>query len=307
MRIFVTGATGFIGSAIVQELIGAGYKVLGLSRNDVSAKALAKLKVEAHQGDLKDTNSLAAGAKACDGVIHTAFLQDFSDMAGNSETDRRAVEAMGVALAGSNRPFVIASPAAVVMPGKPATEDAAGSPQGLGAARVPSEEAMIALASKGVRTSIVRLSSAVHDREKQGLVSMMISLAKEKGVSAYANDGLNRWATVHRLDAAHLFRLALEKGSAGARYHAVGEEGVSLRDIARSIAQHLHLPIVAKSSQEVAEYFGWLAHFVGADLPASSVQTQKLLGWRPTHPGLLADLDRASAFEDSKGKMLAHG
>jgi nucleoside-diphosphate-sugar epimerase len=305
MRVFVTGATGFIGSAIVQELIGAGHKVLGLSRNDDSAKALAKLKVEAHQGDLKDTDSLAAGAKACDGVIHTAFLQDFSDMAGNSETDKRAVEAMGAALAGSNRPFVIASPTAVVMPGKPATEDTAGSLQALGAGRVPSEEAMIGLASKGVRTSIVRLPPAVHDREKQGLISMMIPLAKEKGVSAYVNDGLNRWAAVHRLDAARLFRLALEKGSAGARYHAVGEEGVPLRDIAKNIGQHLNLPIVGKTSQEAAEHFGWLAYFVGADLPASSAQTQKLLGWRPTHPGLLVDLDRASAFEDSKSKILA--
>jgi nucleoside-diphosphate-sugar epimerase len=306
MRIFVTGATGFIGSAIVQELIGAGHKVLGLSHNDASAKALANLKVEAHQGDLKDTDSLAAGTRACDGVIHTAFLQDFSDMAGNSETDKRAVEAIGAALAGSNRPFVIASPIAVVIPGTLATEDTPGSPKSLGAIRVPSEEAVIALASKGVRTSIVRLSPAVHDREKQGLVAMLIALSKEKGVSAYVNDGLNRWPAVHRLDAAHLFVLALEKGSAGARYHAVGEEGVSLRDIAKNIAQHLHLPSAAQSPDEAAKHFGWLASFVGADLPASSTKTQKLLGWRPKHPGLLADLDQASAFDDSKGKMLAH-
>jgi len=166
-------------------------------------------------------------------------------MAGNSETDKRAVEAMGTALAGSNRPFVIASPTAVVIPGKLATEGTAGSPQALGAGRVPSEEAMITLASEGVRTSIVRLPPAVHDREKQGLISIMIHLAKEKGVSAYVNDGLNRWAAVHRLDAAHLFRLALEKGSAGARYHAVGEEGVPLRDIAENIGQHLNLPVIA--------------------------------------------------------------
>jgi nucleoside-diphosphate-sugar epimerase len=294
MRIFVTGATGFIGSAIVQELIDAGHKVLCLARNEASARALDKLKVEIHRGDLKDTDRLAAGANACDGVIHTAFLQDFSDMAGNSETDRRAIEAMGAALAGSNRPFVIASPTAVVVPGKPATEDTAGSPQALGAVRVPSEEAMIALATKGVRTSIVRLLPAVHDQNKQGLVSLLIPLAKEKGISAYVHNGLNRWAAVHRLDAAHLFTLALEKGKPGARYHAVGEEGIPLRNIATNIGQHLDVPVLTQSSSEAEQHFGWLAYFVGADLPASSAKTRELLDWQPTHPGLLADLDRAS-------------
>lgn len=299
MRVFVTGATGFVGSAIVQELIRAGHEVLGLARNTDAAKALTKLNVDAHRGDLADTDSLAAGARACDGVIHTAFLQDFSsDFARAGETDRRAVEALGAALAGSNRPLLIASPTGVVMPGKLATEETAGSPHALGAVRVPSEEAMIALASKGVRASIVRLPPAVHDRDKQGLVSMIIPVAKEKRVSAYVHEGLNRWAAVHRLDAAHLFRLALEKGIAGARYHAVGEEGVPLRDIATIVGQRLNLPVVAKSPAEAAEHFGWLAYFVGADLPASSAQTRELLGWRPMHPGLLADLERASAFEN---------
>jgi nucleoside-diphosphate-sugar epimerase len=202
---------------------------------------------------------------------------------------------------------VIASPTAVVIPGKPATEDTAGSPKALGAVRVPSEEAMIAFASKGIRTSIVRLPPVVHDREKLALVSILISMAKEKGISAYVNDGLNRWGAVHRLDAAHLFCLAFEKGSAGSRYHAVGEEGIALRDIAKSIGQHLDLPAVSKTPQEAGEHFGWLAYFVGAELPASSANTQELLGWRPTHPGLLADLDRATVFENSKGKMVANG
>ncbi len=305
MRIFVTGATGFIGSAIVRELIGAGHKVLGLARSDDSAKALAKLNIEVHRGDLNDAQSLTNGAKGCDGIIHAAFLEGFADMAGNSETDRRAIEIMGAAFAGTQRPFVAASPTGVVIPGITATEESDGSPQSLGALRVPSEAAMITLASKGVRTCILRLAPVVHDRDQQGLASMMISLAKQKGASAYVNDGRNRWAAVHRLDAALLFVLALEKGTAGARYHAVGEEGVSLRDIATTIGQRLDLPVAAKSTREATQHFAWLAGFVGADLPASSVQTQKLLGWRPTHPGLLADLERASAFERSESRMPA--
>lgn len=294
MRVFVTGATGFVGSAIVQELIGAGHQVLGLARSDAGAKSLIAAGAEAHRGDLEDLDSLRGRAAMSDGVIHCGFVHDFSRFEEVCEIDRHAIEALGATLAGSNRPFVVTSGTATAhTPGRLTTEDdAPNTPLPRGA----SEEAAISMAAKGVRVSVMRLPQ-VHDPLKQGLITYLIAVAREKGVSAYVGDGLNRWPAVHRLDAAHLYRLALEKGSAGARYNAVAEEGVALREIAEAIGRGLKLPVVAKSPEEAGEHFGWLAMFVGADIPASSALTQERLGWHPTGVGLISDLDQARYFE----------
>jgi nucleoside-diphosphate-sugar epimerase len=294
MRVFVTGATGFIGSAIVPELIKAGHQVLGMARSDGGAKSLIAAGAEVHRGDLEDLESLRSGAAKSDGVIHTAFIHDFSKFEANCEIDRRAVEALGATLAGSDRPLIVTSGSALAAPGRLATEEdrpASTIP------RVASEEATDSMASRGVRALVVRLPQ-VHDRLKQGLVSYLIAVAREKGVSAYVGDGRNRWPAVHRLDAARLYRLALEQGSAGARYHAVAEEGVSLREIAEAIGRGLKVPVVTKSPEEAAAHFGWLGLFVGLDCPASSALTQERLRWRPTvQTGMIADLDRARDFE----------
>jgi nucleoside-diphosphate-sugar epimerase len=291
MRVFVTGATGFIGSALVPQLIDAGHQVLGLARSDAGAKALTAVGAQVHRGDLEDLEGLRKAAAASDGVIHLAFIHDFSKFEANCAIDERAIEALGSALAGSDRPLIVTSGIGLLAPGRTATEDDVHGSQ------FPrhSESAALALAEQGVRASIVRLPQ-VHDTHKQGLVTYLIATARQKGVSAFVGEGLNRWPAVHLTDAARLYRLALEKGASEdnrrARYHAIAEEGVLLRDIAEAIGRGLKVPVVSKSPDQTAEHFGWLGMFAGRDSAASSALTQQRLGWHPTaQPGLIADLD----------------
>jgi nucleoside-diphosphate-sugar epimerase len=294
MKLFVTGATGFIGSAIVRELVDAGHQVLGLSRSDTGAKALIAAGAQVHRGDLKDLESLRNGAATSDGVIHTGFIHDFSKFAENCEIDKRAIETLGSALEGSERPLLVTSGLATVAEGRTPTEEDAPLPPSPPYPRA-SEATAEMLLKRGVRVSVVRLPQ-VHNTIKQGLVTYAIAVAREKGVSAYVGDGLNRWAAVHVLDTARLYRLALEKQEAGARYHAIAEEGVPVREIAEAIGRGMKVPVVSKSPEEAAVHFGRLGMFVGRDLTGSSLQTQRILGWRPTGPGLIDDLDRAYYF-----------
>jgi nucleoside-diphosphate-sugar epimerase len=296
MRIFLTGATGFIGSAILPELINTGHQVVGLARSDASAKSLAAAGAQVHRGSIEDLDSLRSGASAADGVIHTAFNHDFSKWAENCENDRLAIEALGSALAGSNRPLVVTSGTGLVTrpDGRPAAEDDAPTST---VPRIKSEEAANAMAARGVHVSVVRLPPSVHGDGDHGFVPTLVRIAREKRAAAYVGEGSNRWPAVHRLDAAHLYRLVLEKGTAGARYHGVGEEGVPFRDIATVIGQRLNVPVVSKTPEAAAEHFGFFAHFAALDTPASSEKTQKELGWRPTHVGLIADLRRGTYFD----------
>jgi nucleoside-diphosphate-sugar epimerase len=304
MRIFVTGATGFIGTAIVRELIDAGHQVLGLTRSDAGAKSLAAAGAGVHRGSLEDLESLRSGAAAADGVIHTAFTHDFNNYGPAAEADRRAIETLGEALAGSDRPLIVTSGTLLAQRQGPlATEDDTPNPN------FPrkSEDAALALAARGVHASVLRLPPSVHGKGDHGFVPRLIGIAREKGVSAYIGDGLNRWPAVHRLDAAHLYRLALEKSSLGARYHGVGDEGIPTREIAEIIGRQLHVPVVGKSREEAADHFGWIAHFFGIDSPASSALTRERLGWRPVQPGLIADLNAEHYFEHTADAVPVHG
>ena len=303
MRVFATGATGFIGTAVVRELIDAGHQVLGLARSDVAAKSLVAAGAGAHHGSLEDLASLRSGAAASDGVIHTAFIHDFSNYGPAAEADRRAIEILGGALAGSDRPLIVTSGTLLVQRRGPlATEEDAPIPD------FPrkSEVAALAQAARGIRASVLRLPPSVHGNGDHGFVPHLIRIAREKGVSAFIGDGLNRWPAVHRLDAAHLYRLALEQGSVGAPYHGVADEGVPTREIAEVIGRHLNLPVVSKSREEAAAHFGWIALFFGIDGPASGAQTRERLGWRPVQSGLLADLNAGHYFEHSANAVLVH-
>lgn len=289
MRIFVTGATGFVGSAVVRELMDAGHQVLGLARSDRGVRSLIDVGAEVHRGDVEDLESLRSGAGAADAVIHTAFIHDFSRFQQVCEIDRKAIEALGSTLAGSDRSLIVTGGLGGISTGRTISELDAAPPVSNSYPRA-SEQTALALADRGVRASVVRLPQ-VHNTEKAGLVSYAIAIARDKGASAYVGEGRNRWAAVHVLDAARLYRLVLEKGEPGARYHAVAEQGVPVRDIAEAIGRGLKVPVVSLMPQDAAGHFGWLAAFAGWDISGSSELTQRRLGWRPTGPGLIADLE----------------
>jgi nucleoside-diphosphate-sugar epimerase len=296
MRVFVTGATGFIGSAIVPELIGAGHEVVGLARSDAKAAALAAAGAAVHRGDLNDPDTLRSGADDADGVIHCAFIHDFARMESSGRTDLRAVETFGAALEGSGRPLVVTSGTGLLAPGRQATEEDRANPTGPASHRVPSETATVALADRGVRSSLVRLPPSVHGEGDHGFVPVLIDIARRTGMSGYVGDGANRWPAVHRLDAARLFRLALEAAPAGTVLHAVAEEGVRTREIAEVIGRHADVPVTAIAPEDAGDQFGWLGGFFAADVPASSALTRERFGWVPDQPGLLADLDAGHYF-----------
>jgi len=297
MRIFVTGASGFIGSAVVAELLREGHQVTGLARSEESAAAIAAAGGEVQRGALDDLDSLRTGAEASDGVVHTAYIHDFSQMEMAAQTDRRAIETLGSALEGSGRPLVITTGTALVNPGGVATERDMSDPASSAHPRQGTEHVALALAERGVRLSIVRPGPSVHGEGDYGFVPILIEIARAKVSSAYVGDGSNRWPAVHRLDAARLYRLALEQGEPGSIFHAIGEEGVPTREIAEVIGRHLDLPVTSIAPEDAAEHFGWMGAFFALDAPASSALTQERLGWRPTHHGLIEDLKQGHYFE----------
>jgi nucleoside-diphosphate-sugar epimerase len=296
MRVFVTGASGWIGSAVVPELMAAGHEVTGLARSDASAAALTAAGAAVQRGNLDDVESLRAGARASDAVIHLAYIHDFSQFDENARIDLQAIQAIGAELEGSDKPFVITGGTAALTPGQVSTERDTVAPDHPLRARAVSEEAALALADKGVRVSTVRLAPTVHGDGDHGFMSTIISVAREKGVSAYVGDGSNRWPAVHRLDAAHLFRLAVENAPAGSVLHGIADEGVSLRAVAEVIGRHLDVPVTALAPEDSAGHFGWLGHLLAADIPSSSTLTRELLAWQPMQPGLVEDLEKGHYF-----------
>jgi len=298
MRVFVTGASGFIGSAVVDELIKAGHQVLGLARSEESAKKLIAAGAEVHRGTLEDVDSLRSGVATTDATMHLGFIHDFSKFKENCETDRRAIRAMGGVLAGTDRPLIITSGTGLLTPDKLGLEtDAPGFSADV-VPRVASEEAAAEMAAQGINVSVVRLPPSVHGDGDRGFVPALINMAREKGVSAYPGEGANLWPAVHRLDAAAVYRLILEKGAGpGAHYHAVADQGIPVREIAEMIGKKLGIPVVSKSEAERAEHFTWMAHFITMHCPSSSAWTRQQLGWTPTHVGLIEDLENGTYFD----------
>jgi nucleoside-diphosphate-sugar epimerase len=300
MRVFVTGATGFIGSAVVSELIDAGHEVVGLTRSDEGAAVVRAAGAQPLRGTLEDLDTLGGAAAAADGVIHTAYNHDFSRMEEAAQMDLRAIESLGTALEGSDRPLVITTGTALIKPGSVVTENDAIDPATAAHPRAGAEPMAKAFATRGVRSSIVRPGASVHGEGDHGFVPVLIGIARDKGASAYIGDGSNRWPAVHRLDAAHLYRLALENGPAGSVFHAVGDEGVPTREIAEIIGRHLGVPTVSIAAEDAADHFGWMGAFFSLDAPASSALTQERLGWRPTHIGLVEDLEQGHYFQSAR-------
>lgn len=294
MRVFVTGATGFVGSAVVKELLGAGHQVLGLARSEASAQALIAVGAEVLYGNLEELESLKKGATSTDGTIHCGFIHDFANFAASVEVDKKAIETIGAALEGSGKPFINTSGTAGLSGlGRPGTEDDVAGPA---FPRSLAEEMTLALAEKGVRAMVLRLPPSVHGDGDHGFVPVLIGVAREKGVAAYIGDGQNHWPAVHRLDAARLYRLALEKGTAGSRYHAIGDQGVTAKRIAEAIGHRLNVPVGSVLKEEAPAHFGWIGHFFSLDVPATSVKTFEQLGWTATGVGLIEDLEKGTYF-----------